>query len=104
MQYAIKDTYTFSTTQSKKVLPLVARTSAPAEFLFQDWADFYLFPPSADGNILTSVSGATVVGECGHLSMASRAQSRCCSDSASAALEALPISPRAAIVDCFIWD
>jgi hypothetical protein len=65
MQYAIKDTYTFfNYAVEESALPLVARTSpAPAEFLFSDWADFYLFPPSTDGSILTSVPGATLVGE-----------------------------------------
>jgi hypothetical protein len=65
MQYAIKDTYTFfNYAVEESALPLVSRTApAPAEFLFNDWVEFYLFPPSADGNILTSVPGATVVGE-----------------------------------------
>jgi hypothetical protein len=65
MQYAIKDTYTFfKYAVEEKALPLVARTSvAAATFLFDDWVNFYLFPPSADGNILTSVPGATMVGE-----------------------------------------
>jgi hypothetical protein len=65
MQYAVKDTYTFfKYAVEESALPLVARTSpAPASFLFDDWADFYLFPPSTDGNILTSVPNATVAGE-----------------------------------------
>jgi hypothetical protein len=59
MQYAVKGTYTFfKYAVEESARPLVARTApAPASFFFDDWANFNLFPPSADGSILATVSG-----------------------------------------------
>jgi hypothetical protein len=65
MQYAVKDTYTFySYAVEESELPFISRTlAAPETFQFEDWANFYLFPPPANGNFLTSVPGATLAGE-----------------------------------------